>query len=219
MSNVLYVFVPIFCLTQIGVVMTRWKAFKAIQRGILGCHSEVEALVAGNQGYSWKVKGTPAQQRIVLSNMPIALALSNRTAYSIPIPTKLLRYLSLHSPTVQNKLRSSRWHWPSLDSFSLFIRPAYMHTDSKKEKKCPLPRLHCFYFENTTTSGSRGTATWNVLCCPQGTRRFKGTVSCFPLVEREAGMVRSTSLLPACWIPSPPSFLSLIDFSWPTNKG
>lgn len=174
----------------------------------------MEVLVAGNQGSSWKVKGTPAQQRIVLSNMPIALALSNRTAYPIPTPTKLFRYLSLHSPKVQNKLTSSRWHWPSLDSFSLFIRQTCIRAHRfEEEKKCPLPRLHCFYFENTTTAGSRGTATWNVLCCPQGTRRFKGTVSCFPLVEREAGIVcsyftiasllNSLSSLISLWLTSP----------------
>lgn len=91
--------------------------------------------------------GTPAQQRTVLSNMPTALALSDRMAYPIPSP-QLLRYLSLHYPKIHNKLRSSRWHWPSLGSFSLFIRQAGMHTwhtqahgfEEKRKMSSPLTR-------------------------------------------------------------------------------
>lgn len=219
MSNVLYVFVPISCLIQTGVVMTRWKAFKAIQRGILDCHSEMEARVAGNQGYSWKVKGTPAQQRIVLPNMPMALALSNRTAYSIPTPTKLLRYLSLHSPKVQNKLRSSRWHWPSLDSFSLFIRPAYTHTDSKRKKN--VLSLDCTAFTLKTQPQLAAEALLHEMCfaAHRAHKGLKEPWAAFHSLKEKQEWYAVTSLLPACWIPSPPSFLSLTDFSWPTNKG
>lgn len=169
----------------------------------------------GHQGYSWKVKGTPAQHRIVLSNMPIAPALSNRTAYAIPSPTKLLRYLSLHSPKVQNKLRSSRWHWPSLDSFSLFIRPAYMHRFEERKKN--VLSLDCTAFTLKTQPQREAEALLHEMC--SAAHRAHEGLKAFHSLKEKQEWYAVTSPLPACWIPSPPSFLSLIDFSWPTNKG
>lgn len=88
--------------------MTPWKAFKAMYRGICGCHYDLEVAVAVDQRCFQKLKGNPAQQKTVLSNMPIALVLRNRMAYPIPTSTKLLRCLNFHYLKVQNKLRSSR---------------------------------------------------------------------------------------------------------------
>lgn len=158
LSNALFSFSLIFCLTQPGAVITPWRACMAIYRGLFSCQR-----LGGTSGRgsgmltSCKAKGNPAQDT-VLPKMPRALFLRIRPAHP-PTATKLLTHLSLSCPKVQNKPRSSRWHWPSLVLFSLFIRQACKHahtykhtcanlckyTDLRQKEKCPLP-VALFWF-------------------------------------------------------------------------